>query len=144
MRHTSFFVTSHFLISHSLNSEALGYNAIFLTVDAPVPGNRERDVRAPFELDEQEKEVVESVAGKEGAAEKNHGEMPKAPADVNALENDDDKEVGGTAAALLKNDDVDMTWEKVICMAAVRRWLLTVPLKRPSLGCDWSPNSRSC
>ena len=41
---------------------SLGYNAIFLTVDAVVPGNRERDIRAPFELEEQEREA-EKVEG---------------------------------------------------------------------------------
>lgn len=98
--------------SHLDGSETLGYNAIFLTVDAPVSGNRERDVRAPFELEDQEREVAMNAATKEGAAEKSAGEMPKAPDDLEKLEGDD-KEVGGTAAALFKNDDVDMTWDKV-------------------------------
>ena len=35
--------------------ERLGFRAIFLTVDAPVGGNRERDVRAPFELEDMER-----------------------------------------------------------------------------------------
>lgn len=87
--------------------------------------------------------MVGSVAGKEGAAEKTSGEMPKAPTDVNGLENDDEKEVGGTAAALFMNDDVDMTWEKVGSTTVIQRWLLTIPLGRPYLGCDRSLNSLS-
>ena len=41
---------------------ALGYNASFLTVDAIVAGNRERDIRAPFELEEQEARRLQSKA----------------------------------------------------------------------------------
>lgn len=72
---------------------ALGYNAIFLTVDAIVAGNRERDVRAPFELEEQERE------GTEDQAEKNEK---------------NDADLLGTAGALVANDDLDMTWERTI------------------------------
>ena len=82
--------------------EQLGYNAIFLTVDAPVAGNRERDVRAPYELEEQEREGHASDS-KEGLMK---------PEDIESLE--DDTDAGGTAGALLKLDDQDMTWEKVI------------------------------
>nr|VWP00836.1 Uncharacterized protein [Ganoderma boninense] len=70
---------------------ALGYNAIFLTVDAIVAGNRERDVRAPFELEEQERE--------EG-----QGDKPET----------DEADLLGTAGALIANDDLDMTWERTI------------------------------
>jgi L-lactate dehydrogenase (cytochrome) len=35
-------------------AERLGYKAIFLTVDALVAGNRERDIRSPWVLEEQE------------------------------------------------------------------------------------------
>ncbi|KAM5538176.1 hypothetical protein V8D89_008063 [Ganoderma adspersum] len=72
---------------------ALGYNAIFLTVDAIVAGNRERDVRAPFELEEQEREGTEDQVEK---PEKN------------------DEDLLGTAGALVANDDLDMTWERTI------------------------------
>ncbi|KAI0757140.1 FMN-dependent dehydrogenase-domain-containing protein [Daedaleopsis nitida] len=81
---------------------SLGYNAIFLTVDAIVAGNRERDIRAPFVLDEQEREVDNST-------EKTPDQPAKPEKDekgnVNLL---------GTAGALIANDDMDMTWEKTI------------------------------
>ncbi|RDX56011.1 hypothetical protein OH76DRAFT_1427429 [Lentinus brumalis] len=80
---------------------SLGYNAIFLTVDAIVAGNRERDIRAPFELEEQEREADQASdsADKSAKQEKEEG------GDVNLL---------GTAGALIANDDLDMTWERTI------------------------------
>ncbi|KAI0651715.1 FMN-dependent dehydrogenase-domain-containing protein [Trametes meyenii] len=81
---------------------ALGYNAIFLTVDAIVAGNRERDVRAPFELEEQEREAAK---GDDNMA----ADAPAKPAgsgqNVNLL---------GTAGALIANDELNMSWEKTI------------------------------
>lgn len=86
--------------------EALGYNAIFLTVDAPVAGNRERDVRAPFELEEQEKEAERQTRKNESGGE--------APQEVQDQEQEEaETDILGTAGALLKNDDTDMSWEKV-------------------------------
>ena len=83
---------------------ALGYNAIFLTVDAIVAGNRERDIRAPFELEEQEAEAERiAIGGK-----------PKNEADVPALVEGPNPNLMGTAGALVANDDIDMTWEKTI------------------------------
>ncbi|KAJ8521410.1 hypothetical protein ONZ45_g1887 [Pleurotus djamor] len=76
--------------------ESLGYKAIFLTVDALVPGNRERDIRSPWELEEAER-------------------SPDSPRDYGDVEKDE--EVGnalGVAGALIVNDDKDMTWEKTI------------------------------
>ncbi|KAF9654240.1 hypothetical protein BDM02DRAFT_3182063 [Thelephora ganbajun] len=76
--------------------EALGYSAIFLTVDAVVPGNRERDIKAPWILEDQEREV--------------EGKPP-------AVDDPQDKAVGGalgTAGGLIAGNDVDMTWEKTI------------------------------
>lgn len=74
--------------------EKLGYKAIFLTVDAVVAGNRERDIRSPWVLDEQD-----------------NGPVYYQPGSV-----DDPQEAGtnifGTAGALVANDDRDMTWEK--------------------------------
>lgn len=84
--------------------EALGYNAIFLTVDAPVAGNRERDVRAPFELEEQEREAERQTRKNESG-----GEAPQEDQEQEEAETD----ILGTAGALLKNDDTDMSWEKV-------------------------------
>ncbi|KAJ3517377.1 hypothetical protein NLJ89_g549 [Agrocybe chaxingu] len=75
--------------------ERLGYKAIFLTVDAIVAGNRERDVRSPWILEEQENGPVyfDALGGTEKTGEVN---------------------IFGTAGALIANDDRDMTWEKTI------------------------------
>ncbi|KAF8203685.1 FMN-dependent dehydrogenase-domain-containing protein [Pholiota molesta] len=75
--------------------EQLGYKAIFLTVDAVVPGNRERDIRSPWVLEEQENGPVYH--------QPSTAEMPQG--EVNIF---------GTAGALIANDDRDMTWEKTI------------------------------
>ena len=84
--------------------EALGYKAIFLTVDALIPGHRERDIRAPFELEDQEREA-ERIAARE---RNTNVDLPKqlvgSDASVSLL---------GTSGALLANDDSDMTWERV-------------------------------
>jgi L-lactate dehydrogenase (cytochrome) len=74
--------------------EALGYKAIWLTVDAIVAGNRERDIKAPWVVEEMEQKV---------------------PALQTGAETLDDTEVdmGGMAGAMVKNDDRNMTWEKV-------------------------------
>ncbi|TCD67032.1 hypothetical protein EIP91_000652 [Steccherinum ochraceum] len=85
--------------------ERLGYNAIFLTVDAIVPGNRERDVRAGWEQEE-----VEQVAG-EGEG-KSKADLPRQRDDMKELESSID--IKGTAGALIVNDDVNMTWKKTI------------------------------
>lgn len=71
--------------------ERLGYKAIFLTVDAVVAGNRERDIRSPWVLEAQEYGPV-------------YHEPNSIAEEVNVL---------GTAGALIANDDRDMTWEKV-------------------------------
>ncbi|EIW64799.1 uncharacterized protein TRAVEDRAFT_68523 [Trametes versicolor FP-101664 SS1] len=80
---------------------SLGYSAIFLTVDAICAGNRERDIRAPFELEQQEREAnkADQPTDAPGKPEQEDGE------NVNLL---------GTAGALIANDDLDMTWEKTI------------------------------
>lgn len=78
--------------------ERLGYNAIFLTVDAPVAGHRELDIHAPFVLADQEREA-ERHAGKDADPE-----MPEEP--------DADAKNEGTAGALLSTADRDMSWEK--------------------------------
>ena len=75
---------------------ALGYRAIFLTVDAPVSANRERDIRAPAVLEAQER----AAAGPDALRD---------PSDAEA----DAPDHFGTAGALLANDDLDMTWKEV-------------------------------
>ncbi|KAF8446038.1 FMN-dependent dehydrogenase-domain-containing protein [Boletus edulis BED1] len=74
--------------------EALGYNAIFLTVDTLVPSNREMDTRAPHYLEDFE----------------NQGTKRKSDS------KDDQEEVDilGTAGGLIINNDNDMTWERTI------------------------------
>ncbi|KAG6896886.1 hypothetical protein C0992_005450 [Termitomyces sp. T32_za158] len=76
------------------NVERLGYKAIWLTVDALVPGNREKDIRSPWFLEESE-------SGKpEYYTEILDGDVQSSDAGF------------GTAGALIANDDRDMTWEK--------------------------------
>lgn len=92
--------------------EALGYNAIFLTVDAVIAGHRERDIRAPFELDDQEREAEEAAS----QSQKTKGELPRQPPGA-----DESSNLLGTAGALLSNADLDMTWEKV-SLKKIRLW----------------------
>ncbi|KAI5121350.1 hypothetical protein M0805_000658 [Coniferiporia weirii] len=80
--------------------ERLGYNAIFLTVDAPVAGHRERDIHAPFVLADQEREA-ERLAGKGSGAD-----LPQEP--------EADEKGEGTAGAMLNSIDRDLSWEKTI------------------------------
>ncbi|EED78421.1 predicted protein [Postia placenta Mad-698-R] len=94
--------------------ENLGYRAIFLTVDAPVSGNRERDIRAPFELEEQRRESDTSTAPD---AQRTTGEMPRQPEDAEK-ELDNQVNFFGTAGALLANMDLDMTFTKDAVLAA--------------------------
>ncbi|KAF8807536.1 hypothetical protein BYT27DRAFT_7165315 [Phlegmacium glaucopus] len=75
--------------------ERLGYKAIFLTVDALVAGNRERDIRCPWILEDEEN----------GGPREFHAEGTAPSKEVDIL---------GTAGALVANDDRDMTWEKTI------------------------------
>lgn len=87
--------------------EAMGYNAIFLTVDAPVAGSRERDIRAPFVLKEQERLAEVEAKRRDGA----EAERPQA---IDEVEKDEDEvDVLGTAGGLLQSTDSDLSWEKV-------------------------------
>ena len=80
--------------------ERQGYKAIFLTVDAIVAGHRERDIKAPFLL--QDMENAEDKAA--GAVNVDQGVEE---------DGEEDLDLGGTAGALLAKQDIDMTWEKV-------------------------------
>ncbi|KAI0348665.1 hypothetical protein BDW22DRAFT_1424813 [Trametopsis cervina] len=82
--------------------ERLGYKAIFLTVDAPIIGNRERDVRSYWELDEI------------NAAGKNKSDLPLTQQQVEAAEEDIETNHDGTVGLTLADDDIDLTWEKTI------------------------------
>ncbi|ETW87312.1 hypothetical protein HETIRDRAFT_306041 [Heterobasidion irregulare TC 32-1] len=87
--------------------ERQGYKAIFLTVDAIVAGHRERDIKAPFllqDMENAEDKAASAVNVDQGVEE-----------DV-----EEDLGLGGTAGALLAKQDIDMTWEKTIL------WLRTI------------------
>jgi L-lactate dehydrogenase (cytochrome) len=73
--------------------EQLGYKAIFLTVDAIVYGNRERDIKAPWVEEDMERGGQEVDTKQEALG---------------------DVDLSGTAGALVQNDDRAMTWEKTI------------------------------
>jgi len=73
--------------------EALGYKAIFLTVDAVVPGNRELDVRSPYYLEDFENQGLTT----QRKVEADEGEADHL----------------GTAGGLVTSNDTDMTWETV-------------------------------
>ena len=73
--------------------EKLGYKAIFLTVDTVVAGNRERDIRCPWILEDEEN----------GGPTEFHVEDTASSKEADFL---------GTAGALVADKDRDMTWEK--------------------------------
>ncbi|KAF8640425.1 hypothetical protein AX17_000091 [Amanita inopinata Kibby_2008] len=77
--------------------ERAGYKAIFLTVDAIVAGNRERDIRNPWTLEDEER-----------------GGPPVYNEENDKVASGADANLFGTAGALVANDDRDMTWEKTI------------------------------
>jgi len=73
--------------------EALGYKAIFLTVDALVQSKREMDIRGPHYLEDFENQGTERHLDSKA----------------------DEEEAGifGTFGGLIINNDIDMTWERV-------------------------------
>jgi len=73
--------------------ERLGYKSIWLTVDAVVAGNREKDIKNSWVLEE-----IESG---------------NPSVHIDGVTDDIDSGLG-TAGALIANDDRDMTWEKTI------------------------------
>jgi L-lactate dehydrogenase (cytochrome) len=89
--------------------ERLGYKAVFLTVDAIVAGNRERDIRNPWELEDEERGTPTYWLGEE---------TPTPEAEVDGM---------GTAGALVANDDRDMTWEKVFTSLLFLHCILILP-----------------
>ncbi|OCH96387.1 hypothetical protein OBBRIDRAFT_718882 [Obba rivulosa] len=90
--------------------ENLGYRAIFLTVDAVVSSSRERDIRAPFVLEEQEREAEQQPAA--NGQQMSSQEVPRKPDDVATKSADKDMNLLGTAGALVKFDDQDMSWKR--------------------------------
>lgn len=97
--------------------EGLGYQAIFLTVDAPVSGNRERDIRAPYELEEQEREGQPSEEGQ------TIGEMHRQPDDAEKETEGQQPNLYGTAGTLLQNMDLNMTFKEASCFLSSMRCL---------------------
>ena len=95
--------------------EQLGFRAIFLTVDAPVGGNRERDVRAPFELEDMER-----------AGEESEGAPQDAPQDEEDVE-EKSVNLDGTIGNSLHSMDADMTFKEVGW--AQRRTCVPVPVE---------------
>jgi L-lactate dehydrogenase (cytochrome) len=82
--------------------EELGYKAIFLTVDAVVMSNRERDIKATPADEDDLADIREAQGG--AATDK-----------VRGTEEEDEGEEfdpNGTAGALIAHNDQDMTWEK--------------------------------
>ncbi|KAI0094623.1 FMN-dependent dehydrogenase-domain-containing protein [Irpex rosettiformis] len=80
--------------------ERLGFKAIFLTVDAPFIGNRERDVRAAWELED-----INAIEKQDSA---------DVPLMKQQVEEEIDGNLDGTVGLSLAHDDVDMTWEETI------------------------------
>ncbi|KAK2461811.1 hypothetical protein APHAL10511_006274 [Amanita phalloides] len=78
--------------------EEAGYKAIFLTVDAIVAGHRERDIRSPWVLEDEERGSAPAHSDEEEMRLTSRG-------DANSF---------GTAGALVAKDDRNMTWEKTI------------------------------
>jgi L-lactate dehydrogenase (cytochrome) len=74
--------------------EELGYKAIFLTVDALVTGKRERDIRCPWMLEDEEN----------GGPTEFYVEGIAPSKEMDML---------GTAGALNSKIDRDITWDKV-------------------------------
>lgn len=84
--------------------EQLGYKAIFLTVDAVVMSNRERDIKA--KAADEDVESVQKEADKASPQDQ--------PLNTKEEEDEDEEyDADGTAGAMIANDDRDMTWEKV-------------------------------
>ena len=83
-------------------AERLGFKAIFLTVDAPFIGNRERDVRAAWELED-----INAIEMQD------KGDVPLTKQHVESTEDEIEGDLNGTVGLTLANDDVDMTWEEV-------------------------------
>lgn len=96
--------------------EGLGYKAIFLTVDALVPSNRELDTRASHYLQDLENQGTKCQ-----------------------LDSKDDEQglsILGTAGGLIINNDLDMTWERVgfppmrSRLSHIMSYLQTIPWMR--------------
>lgn len=90
--------------------EELGFNAVFMTVDGPVNGNRERDLKAPFELEEQERLAEEAKRGPGASGE---GELPERPEDADDKLVEGELVLVGTSGGLRTTAELDMSWTDV-------------------------------
>lgn len=115
--------------------EELGYKAIFLTVDAPALGNRQRDARAAWEIEDIER------AGQGEGEGTSHADVPMTGNEMEEIEQEVD--TARYAGALPVNDDIDMTWDEVSC-GATMRLIIDNGACRLSLGCAVSLSSPSC
>ncbi|KAI0732264.1 FMN-dependent dehydrogenase-domain-containing protein [Fomitopsis betulina] len=88
--------------------EALGFNAVVMTVDGPVNGNRERDLKAPFELEEQERRVEEArrASGQPGES----SELPERSEDADNKLVEGELVLVGTSGGLRTTAELDMSW----------------------------------
>lgn len=112
-------------------AEGLGYKAIFLTVDAIVAGNRERDIKSPWIEDERERELKELELGKVKRGDGGAGlaDVPERKGDEDDGGYEDEKEeVGGLAGALLRTADMDMSWVKVKSLPPLAPFQLTTDI----------------
>lgn len=115
--------------------EELGYKAIFLTVDAPALGNRQRDIRAVWEIEDIER------AGISEGEDVSNAEVPMTGNEMEEIEQEVD--TARYAGALPVNDDIDMTWEEVSC-GAMKSMVSANGVCRLFLGCAVLPSSLSC
>ena len=73
-------------------------------MDALVPGNREKDVRAGWQVEEWER-----IA--QGGEPTSTADIPRTKSDLEEAEESVDTR--GTAGALIAHTDIDMTWKTV-------------------------------
>ena len=71
-------------------------------MEAPFIGNRARDVRAAWELED-----INAIETQD------KGDVPLTKQHVESTEDEIDGDLNGTVGLTLANDDVDMTWEEV-------------------------------
>jgi L-lactate dehydrogenase (cytochrome) len=121
-------------------AEGLGYKAIFLTVDAIVAGNRERDIRSPWVEEERERVTREEELAKTGGRGSSAGvglaDAVERKSGEEDVYEDAKEEVGGMAGALLKTSDLNMSWEKVgrlVDVPLVLLWIVMNGDYRPFL-----------
>lgn len=106
--------------------EALGFNAVVMTVDGPVNGNRERDLKAPFELEEQERRVEEArrASGQPGES----SELPERSEDADNKLVEGELVLVGTSGGLRTTAELDMSWTDVSRLATLSYVVADAPV----------------